>query len=123
MKERRRDFYIASITEPKQEEKKETIQVQDPQGKPEIKPSEFISPFLGRQKNTVGTPPAVSYGNAGKQYEGYRKTRKMTPEEYVDKTPVTFSIPNNKQILKKRYPQIVETGFKQISCEETLVWR
>ena len=35
MKERRRDFYIASITEPKQEEKKETAQVQSPPSKPD----------------------------------------------------------------------------------------
>jgi len=125
MKERRRDFYIASITEPKQEEKKETIQVQDPQGKPEIKPSEFISPFLGRQKNTVGTPPAVSYGNAGKQYEGYRKTRKMTPEEVRrQNASYVLNTEQYKQILKKGViPQIVEEPVSNKSqYEETLVF-
>ena len=110
MKERRRDFYIASITEPKQEEKKETAQVQSPPSKPDTKPNEFISPFLGRQKNTVGTPPAVSYGNAGKQYEGYRKQRKLTPEEIRrQNASYVLNTEQYKQILKKGIiPQISE---------------
>ena len=49
MKERRRDFYIASITEPKQEEKKETAQVQSPPSKP-IPNQTNLSRLFGRQK-------------------------------------------------------------------------
>ncbi|HON64432.1 MAG TPA: DNA translocase FtsK [Bacilli bacterium] len=125
MKERRRDFYIASITEPKQEEKKETAQVQSPPSKPDTKPNEFISPFLGRQKNTVGTPPAVSYGNAGKQYEGYRKQRKLTPEEIRrQNASYVLNTEQYKQILKKGIiPQISEEPVApKPSYEETIVF-
>ena len=82
--QRRRDFYIAQIvneTSPKKEAPveaplEETV---------ETKPHEFVSPFLGRQKNTVSTPPAVARGNKGFQYEGYRKQKKLTPEELEER--------------------------------------
>ena len=80
MSNRKREFYIASISD-EQERKKQEKKPLEPVKEEKKDEATFVSPYFGRQLNKVVTPPAVFRGNKGFQYEAYRKEKKISPEE------------------------------------------
>lgn len=85
MGNRKREFYIASITDEqmkKKADKNEASPIIEEKPKDE---ATFVSPYFGRQRNDVLSAPAVERGNKGFQYEAYRKDKKISPEEMREK--------------------------------------
>jgi len=85
---RKKPFYIASITKEELEDKEPAIKKEAPklvEEKRKPRESEFVSPVLGRVKNDVVVPQAAKYGNKGLQYESFRDKKTMSKEELKQK--------------------------------------